>query len=128
MQLYLLVFIYCGGGAKTMMDRELGFDFYTFKLLLLLVLTFVACFYMMSGALGIYEMIHHEFLADISGFEKFVMQCSFAYFGFYGAIKLIGKTGLASIAETADKAANGDANKFEEFVESDFSFDDFPRL
>jgi hypothetical protein len=112
-----------------MMDRELGFDLYTLRLLFLVVLTVTVCSCTIFAANGFYKILHYEVLQGIPDWQGFVLWVSCSYIGLYTGIRLVGRTGWTAIAETVDKAANGEPNIFAELGASDLhDFDNFGPL
>jgi hypothetical protein len=103
-----------------MMDRELGFDLYTLRLLFLVVMTVTVCTCTILASLNFYEILRHDILVDIPTWQGALLWVSFLYIGLYVGIRLIGRTGLVAITETVDKAANGEPNAFAELIASDF--------
>lgn len=109
------------------MDRELGFDFYTMKLLFIVAMTVTVCSCTVLAALNFYEIMHHVIFSDIPRWQENVLWLSFLYFGLYFGMLLIGRSGLAAILKTVDRAANGEANVFAKMLVNDFQTMDFDK-
>jgi hypothetical protein len=111
-----------------MMDRELGFDLYTLKLIFLVVMSVVVCSCTVFASLGIYEILLSE-LQEVSAWQDTVLWFSCVYIGLYIGVKLVGRSGWSAIGKTADLAANGEPNIFAELAARDLPIiDDFGKL
>lgn len=112
-----------------MMDRELGFDLYTLKLLLMVVLTVAVCSCTVLGSLGFYRILRYELLRDVNSWQGAVLWLSCVYIGLYAGLRAIGRSGWAAFADTAEKAANGEPNIFAELAARDLpDLDNFGRI
>lgn len=112
-----------------MMDRELGFDLYTLRLLFLVVLTVTVCSCTVLASLGFYKILHYDLLKDVPSWQGSVLWVSCIYIGLYVGIRAIGRAGWTALADSADKAANGEPNIFAELAASDLpNVDNFGQL
>ncbi|TLX15881.1 hypothetical protein [Rhizobium sp. MHM7A] len=112
-----------------MMDRELGFDLYTLRLLFLVLLTVTVCSCTVLASLGFYKILHYDLLQGVPSWQGSVLWVSCIYIGFYVGIRAIGRAGWTAFADSADKVANGEPNIFAELAASDLpNVDNFGRL
>lgn len=87
------------------MDRELGFDLYTLKLFLLLLMTILICGCTVSATLGIYAILADEFLKEIPEWQSAMLWISFVYIGFYSGIRLVGRSGFSAMKSSAEQSS-----------------------
>jgi hypothetical protein len=102
-----------------MTDRELGFDLYTLKLLLIVMLTVAVCSCTILASLGFYRILRYELLDEVNSLQGAILWLSCVYIGLYVGLRAIGRTGWAAFADAADKAANGERNIFAELAATD---------
>jgi len=101
------------------MDRELGFDMYTIKLLSLVALAVTVCSCTVFASIGFYEILHRELMMHIPAWQSSVLWVSFVYVGLYMGVRLVGRAGWRSLAEPPERAVSGEPNIFAELGASD---------
>jgi hypothetical protein len=76
------------------MDRELGFDIYTLKLFLLVIMTIMVCCCTVSAMLGVYAILKEEILTDIPDWQLGLLWVSLIYIGLFAGVRLVGRSGV----------------------------------